>query len=134
MAFPTFLLASNLDPVTRITFAVDEATDLEVASGDAGRPATRIAEVHYQSPGVAGQAWKCVPALDDTYGRMEGSLTSNTGPWTDLATGLADPSSADTAKTLWVRYVGHRWETTANPDQGFTLGLYSDQTGNLDEA
>ena len=74
--------------------------------------------------------------INATYGRLEASLTSNTGPWTNIGAGgsLADPSSEGTAKTLWVRYVCHRWNpSVVNPSLRFELGLYAKGTSAFDE-
>lgn len=122
---PVFAKAPNADPLTRIVFAVDEATSAEMAGASQGRPAPESAEIRYTSPGRSGQAWRATPAIDPAYGRLEASLVGPTGPWTNIGAGgsLADPSAAGTARTLWVRFVAHRWQTTANPDLAFELAL-----------
>lgn len=129
-----FLLDADSVPVTRIAFFVDEATLAQMGGADSGR-ASPVAAFTYESPGLTGQAWHAPGTLNATYGRLEASLTSSSGPWTNIGTGsLADPSPAGTAKTLWVRYVAHRWSTTVNPSLAFTLGLYVRGKAALDEA
>lgn len=126
MAIRAFVTDADGNPVTRLVFYVDEATTAQMAGPDAGRAGAELAELHYTSPGTTGQAWKATGTIDATYGRLEASLTSDTGPWTDIGAGgsLADPSSAGTPQTLWVRYVAHRWNPSdANPDSRFDLAL-----------
>lgn len=120
--------------VTRLAWYVDEASEDEAAGPDSGR-ASIVEALEYVSPGISGQAWRAAGDIDPTYGRLEASLTSDTGPWTDIGAGsLADPSAAGTPKTLWIRYVAHRWETQVNPSERFELGLYARRTAPLDEA
>jgi hypothetical protein len=134
MALRAQLLDADGVPATRIFFAVDEATAAQVAGADGGR-ASDVAEYHYTSPGRAGQAWRARGTIDPDYGRLEASLTASTGPWTDIGAGsLADPSSAGTAKTLWLRYVAHRWSPSiVSPDFYFEIGLYFDGAAAVDE-
>ena len=122
-------------PVTRLPFYVDEATLALMGGANAGR-ASAVTALDYTSTGATGQAWRAVGTLNATYGRLEASLTSSTGPWTDIGAGsLADPSAAGTPKTLWVRYVAHRWNPSdANPSLRFDLGLYVRGKAAIDEA
>lgn len=121
-------------PLTRIVFYVDEATAAQVAGPDTGR-ASAVDSADYVSPGATGQAWRAVGEIDATYGRLEASLTSGTGPWTNISAGsLADPSAVGTARTLYLRYVAHRWGTDVNPSMRFELGLYTRGKAAVDEA
>jgi hypothetical protein len=122
--FATFALDEYGSPVTRLYYDCDESSEAQLLEAQAGNPSV-VEYITYRSPGNSGQAWY-VSGLDASFGRLDGSLTSDTGPWTDLAGGLADPSSAGTAKTLWLRYVAHRWAPDDdNPRQSFSLTLRS---------
>lgn len=128
---PVFARDEFLNPVTRLSYDVDEASEDDVAGADAGN-ASDVDAISYTSPGVSGQTWYA-SGLDPAFGRMEGSLTSDTGPWTDLASGLADPSSEGTSKTLWLRYVAHRWAPDDdNPRMRFVLSLRAKSAADTD--
>jgi hypothetical protein len=122
--FAEFALDEFGNPCTRLYYDVDEASEAQMLEAQAGK-ASDVDLITYTSPGVSGQAW-FQSGLDSDFGRLDGSLVSETGPWTDLAGGLADPSAAGTAKTLWLRYVAHRWAPADdNPRQRFVLTLRS---------
>jgi hypothetical protein len=130
-----YLLDADDVPATRLFFAVDEASEADMLGADVGRASDDVAEYYYDSPGAAGQAWRARGLVDPEYGRLEASLDSGVGPWTDIGNGgeLADPSAAGTPKTVWFRYVAHRWETTANPDMEFVVGLWALGRAAVDE-
>lgn len=127
-------------PISRLYLSLDEATEAEVASVDGGRVwvdgvTGEPWQVHYTSPGVAGQAWRAIN-VDPAYWRLEASLASNAGPWTDLTAGtLADPSPAGTARVLYWRAVSLRWAPSdANPDDSFEVWLSAPGPAGVDEA
>jgi hypothetical protein len=119
---------------TRLFFAVDECTADELASADAGRPSD-VVGLHFAGSGRPDAAWHAYGTIDDTYGRLEASLVSDTGPWTTISDGgsLADATAEGVAGVLRVRFVSHRWGTLVSPDAVFTLGQYSEGAGALDE-
>jgi hypothetical protein len=134
MLQPDFITDPDDVPVFRLFWSVDEATALQVAGADGGRVADDVVELHYTSPGAAGQTWKAY-GVNATYLRVDGSLTSDTGPWTDLATGLADATAEDAAGTLWVRVVALRWAPgDENPELSFSLRLAAPGAAAIDEA
>lgn len=104
-----FGLDEHGSPVTWLHFDGTEATELQMAGADEGNPSVRRARIFFRSSGARGAAWR-VYGLDPTFGRLDGSLESDTGPWTDLAAGLADDGDAGDERILWVRSVAHRWE------------------------
>lgn len=129
--FPKFAFDSVSDAlITRLFYDCVEATADQVAGADGGRPSD-VSALEYVSPGISGQAWSTV-GLDPTYAILQVSLTSSSGPWTDLTTGsLADASAEGTSKTLWIRLLTKRWAPADdNPTMDFTLRL--GYTGNAD--
>lgn len=94
----------------------DEATSAQASGADTGR-ASAVRTLTFVSPGVTGQELRAVPdGTAGTYLRIDGSLTSSTGPWTNLnTTSLACPAAAGATVTVYVRYVVLRWTTGECP-------------------
>ena len=118
---PRFTLAATGQEVTRIPLAQDEASAAEAAGADSGKPGTVIT-LHLTMPDPAIHTFELVAlpsvAGSATYATAQGSVTSSSGPWTDLATTpLALTGSPGSVKTIYLRLLTHRWSPSlVNPD------------------
>lgn len=132
--FPVFLTDDDYGtPVTRLWFALREASTSEAAGPDGGR-ASEVVTLGYVSPGRTGQAWRAVGG-DPDYLRFDASLTSDTGPWTDITAGsLADATPEGDEGTLYLRAVAKRWATVDNPVLDFEIRLAHKGRSGIEDA
>lgn len=109
--------------LTRSFFAGVEATALQVAGVDGGR-VLGTGHVQLVSPGVDDQALRAVG--DTTYAYMRASLTSSSGPWTNVSTGsLAVAAGEGVTVDVWYQAVAKRWASATpivRPSFSFRLG------------
>lgn len=99
--------AANNSDVTRLVCHGVEATAAQEAGADGGRVLGVIA-LEIASPGIANQALALIG--DAAYATVRASLTSDTGPWTDLD-GATIPDATPTGETIqvWLQPLAKRW-------------------------
>lgn len=104
--------------VTRLALHETEATSAQAAGADGGRTSS-VQRLQFVTPGFSNSQLVAISndSNASTYCVVQASLTSSSGPWTDISSGaLSVSASAGTTVDVWLRLLTKRWNPSlVNP-------------------